>query len=538
MTGDMAEKSRDIQVWAPILVWSLPSLAVWAALVVAVVYQAPEPDAMVSDEVIAQQYQLAGMPFGKQPSVQHRDLPYIKHLQDLPMRDQPMTLRRTVELAERGEYIELSKLAGPLLDSVGLDGSVARGSPSLTGKRFSSKVAIDTLQSLIRTGNDAFRIDQRTEGLTVELDRVNAVQSTGSAQEAMLQQLSLFYKDVHQKVEAELGLHWRLADGQRVPFADRSNEGRPVVVLVHGAITAGNLWQALDQPLADAGVAVLEYRHRPLRSLRSQAFELARALTEIKQANIDEVIMVTHGYGCLMVRDVLTNEFDVDDLQRVWNWDEPIESEEEKIVIELPHVRGLAMIAPPNHGQKLAEMGRRVPGEARRELIERFSGNGLVFMADLAVSGSIRDQLSPTSDYLRELNRRSLPDGVASLIVAGTASPIGESDIALIRRIPAASLSEDVSQLLNGLAEALDEVVAGRGDGAVSLESAKLKGVPLVTLKANHITMLMSARANDWVSDDHDDADRQPPSIGAEPLPPAVPVIVRWVKQQFEAGTP
>jgi len=156
------------------------------------------------------------------------------------------------------------------------------------------------------------------------------------------------------------------------------------------------------------------------------------------------------------------------------------------------NISRLIMIAPPNHGSAIA-------GLSAAELAKKFSLPNEVALASLkpiddaigGFVGRIKEELRPESSVLAALNSNPIPGQISYSIIAGTGGPVPgeliEMSLVLGRLIfgeePDAKTSLNrVSQLAR-----LDEWTRGRGDGVVSVKSAKLAGVTdIVELPFGH----------------------------------------------------
>jgi pimeloyl-ACP methyl ester carboxylesterase len=152
----------------------------------------------------------------------------------------------------------------------------------------------------------------------------------------------------------------------------------------------------------------------------------------------------------------------------------------------------LILICPPNQGSVLAQYADAL------ELADFVSklGNAKHSLADVAFSliddglGEACEELQPNSPFLTNLNQCQRAPGVRYTIFAGNQGPLPPlaqlvSGIAISElqrgavRTSGNEASVIVEQTLDCLRELLqsDELAQGRGDGAVSVESARLAGV-------------------------------------------------------------
>ena len=172
------------------------------------------------------------------------------------------------------------------------------------------------------------------------------------------------------------------------------------------------------------------------------------------------------------------------------------------------------MVGTPNHGSELARF--RVFTEMRDHLVRLKKGEANWLGVILDGAGEAKIDLLPGSRFLTELNGRPHPEGVDMLIIAGITSPWNENDINRWVGNVRQNVSADQQEWVDGLGENMIAMTHGLGDGLVTVESARLEGVPLRTVDGTHMSMIRNV------------------TKGSHRIPPAVPIIVDRLKRGEE----
>jgi hypothetical protein len=156
------------------------------------------------------------------------------------------------------------------------------------------------------------------------------------------------------------------------------------------------------------------------------------------------------------------------------------------------------MIAPPNHGSRLAKLRLALEFAEGFNLIRREDARFSEAMVSLIRDGlgAAGRDLRPGSLFLERLAAEELPPGTEAAVIAGTAGLVTPEGLEqLIEWITEREQEADspyarmiFSRLKNDL-NGMDEIVHGRGDLAVSLDSARLEGMPFFTVPRNHINI-------------------------------------------------
>jgi hypothetical protein len=264
-------------------------------------------------------------------------------------------------------------------------------------------------------------------------------------------------------------------DGDKAP-ADQN-----LVVVVHGLDSGPKGVGTLLEAIREEGLPCATFRYPNDQPIADSAKLLAG---ELKQFAKDHprrgVSLVTSSMGGLVARAV------IEDPQ-----------------LDPGNVRQLIMVAPPNHGSALARFGfgldlwEHVTEAARKEETRLFYS-----LVEDGLSEAAAD-LRPDSPFLQKLNARSRNPRVRYTILLGTAAPLRPAELMLLREsIAAAGERSRWVRFFGARAHAwledLDEVVEGKGDGAVSVERGRLEGVEdTVLLKFGHLPELTTRGDDD-----------------------------------------
>jgi len=276
--------------------------------------------------------------------------------------------------------------------------------------------------------------------------------------------------------------------------------GRKTVVLIHGLDDPGKVWQNLAPELAkdDYNVLLMEYPNdQPVVESSQLFFE---ELQELKEFGIDRISIVAHSMGGLVSREMLTSpEF------------EYYNSVNESLV---PQVARFIMVGAPNHGSQMARF--RWFGEVRDHLARLSKGEIIWQGAIFDGAGEAKIDLLPESSFLTELNSRPHPEDIDMLIIAGISSPWQENDIKRVVGDIRLKVPEDQHELVDDVGEYMIEMTHGLGDGLVTVESARLEGIPLRTVEGTHLSMIRNI------------------TTSSRRIPPAVPIIIEYLKKGDE----
>jgi pimeloyl-ACP methyl ester carboxylesterase len=253
-----------------------------------------------------------------------------------------------------------------------------------------------------------------------------------------------------------------------------SGASRSVVILVHGLDDPGKIWMNLAPALIrdDFAVWILTYPNdQPV--VDSALFFLAE-LSASALARTDRVSIVAHSMGGLVTREMLT--------------DPALDYAGKKESGGLPAVDRFIMVGTPNHGSELARL--RAFTEFRDQLANLFKKDYHWLQGIVDGAGEAGIDLLPGSAFLQRLNSRPHPANVHMLVVAGVMSPKSKQEIKELAHRLEQRLPDPAQGSARKMSEGLIAMTEQIGDGLVSVESARLPGVPLKTVQGTHLSII------------------------------------------------
>jgi pimeloyl-ACP methyl ester carboxylesterase len=272
---------------------------------------------------------------------------------------------------------------------------------------------------------------------------------------------------------------------------------RKSIVLIHGLDDPGKVWQNLAPELVKEGFNVWLMHYPNDQPIVESAELFFKELQKLRQRGISRIALVAHSMGGLVSREMLTSP-DID-YSRFLSMN------------LVPEIATLIMVGTPNHGSQLARF--RMFAEVRDQVVRMTTGdaNWLGFILDGA--GEAKIDLLPDSRFLTALNQRPHPAGVELFIIAGITSSWNENDLQRWMDKLSDKVSEDHQKRLDEIGQQMIAMTHVLGDGLVTVESARLDGVPHQTVSGTHLSMIRNV------------------TLSSQRVPPAVPIIVDRLKK-------
>lgn len=256
-------------------------------------------------------------------------------------------------------------------------------------------------------------------------------------------------------------------------FSESFDGRQPVVVLIHGLDSATSYWDDLAPLIELAGYTVARLNYPNDQPLEESAAVLAREIAALRSRHPRlSIDVVGHSMGAMVARSYVEG----DDYGG--------------------GVRRLIMLAPPNHGSCYSRFSLPTEFIEHADLWYHEPDWRWTWWVHDGL-GEARNDLTPGSEFLAELNARPRRAGVKYTIVAGNRS-CGWRYAANAMRGAAGWLpdwqwthaAEDRLVSLAGKVEGQ----TGASDGLVWLESARLEGVDdFVLVPADHTTIACSS---------------------------------------------
>ncbi|TWT87591.1 Alpha/beta hydrolase family protein [Pseudobythopirellula maris] len=246
----------------------------------------------------------------------------------------------------------------------------------------------------------------------------------------------------------------------------------PLVVVLHGFNSKAEGVATLVSDARAAGTPCGEFTYPNDDHIARSAERLSTALRRLRAEHPDrEVALVTHSMGGLVARACV-----------------------EDSRLDPGNVGRLIMVAPPNQGSELVRLAY---GTDCWEHWTRCRGGGWpwtrVHNSLVDGLGEASADMTPGSPFLSSLNKRPRNPRVRYTILLGDCGFLSESTAQSWRErtcylVACAPWCDDAAERLDRRLAGYDELVIGRGDGAVAVCRGRLEGVDdTVVLPFGHL---------------------------------------------------
>lgn len=394
---------------------------------------------------------------------------------------------KVIEVEVKNGRVSLLTLSQHLLDAYGFDGSQLQFDDvqvRVTGLR--GALILGALRLVLQDAATVHGVDDGKK-LRIEIDREGARELRGRIKHRLLKWLGRITK------RDLLARTFDLREPEDLPA------GEPMVLLIHGLDSGPASMAALRRYLDKAGfhTGVFVYANDEAVDVVGKA--LASRLRDFKKRRGGHpVYIVAHSLGGLVARYML-----------------------EMPGLDPDNVNMLIMLGTPNHGSQVA---------AARFLTDfsRFLKRGANKAAAAAVMkdglGEAGWDLRPDSLLLTELNARQRNPDVQYRLVLGRGAEMSEKEFeefkeSLLELSETTSWTAAATPWLKERLQDMDELVTGKGDGAVALKRGRLEGVEEVVVDLGHRALTKpNGIPEDELSRRH----------------PVFPKVARWLEKQRE----
>ncbi len=330
--------------------------------------------------------------------------------------------------------------------------------------------------------------DLSAEQITLTFDRLKLRAEEKRIRRTVLVLMQQIAPEAAAQAAAGYGIVVHQVDGTTAePAAENLDDH--VIVLVHGLDDPGKVWTVLAPELVEEGYITCEFFYPNDQAIADSSALLIQHLKALKQLGVSRVTFIAHSMGGLVSRWALTDKTGY--------------GGEPRNHASLPDVERLIMVGTPNHGSEMARF--RLAAEVREQIERALSGDGMLFGSIFDGTGEAKLDLLPDSAFLTELNGRPHPQSLPITIISGNTSPVTAEQLRQLKPVVQQNANPSTTKSAGDLMDSLAAVADGIGDGLVTLESARLKGVEdFLIVQGNHLTIIRNFTA---------DSDRTPPAI-------------------------
>ena len=258
---------------------------------------------------------------------------------------------------------------------------------------------------------------------------------------------------------------------------------KPLLVFLHGMNSDSSAFATMRSAIRMDGFATAaigyDYRQAITESAEHSMSALGAALGT--KSAMPAVCLIGHSMGGLVARQMCEGSDSADtgfDAKRI----------KQLITIGTPHQGSNWASLPPL--SNMFSVDGMAPDDLMGVILHQPSSAGI-------------QDLIPGSPFLKTLNARPRRTDVRYTAVIGTAVPINASQVDALRQT-LRSLDQDGSLVrlirprIKPLLESFDELTEGKGDGIVSVESAKLPGVDdNIEIAVSHFAMVRSGKTQE-----------------------------------------
>ena len=254
---------------------------------------------------------------------------------------------------------------------------------------------------------------------------------------------------------------------------------KKVLLLVHGLDESGDIWDDLISSFPYASrMDICEFIYPNDQAIRKSVDLFIQSLKELKEIGVDQLWVVAHSMGGLLVRDALHNPN-----YKSASW---IEFE------VFPKFQRVFMVGSPHQGSIWARF--QTISEIREQWQRFLKGRFSLYDFLLDGSGIASLDLLPNSSFIENLNSYRWNSSIPVTAIAGKAAPF---DSIYFDRSVNKMLKEsggDLSLPVSQWNDSFIRLVNGFGDGVVSIESTHFVGLEdHITVEADHISLLRSS---------------------------------------------